>query len=89
MRDFDKPSEAEQSSVDFESARRDAAEAIQSAFDVSARKLTPEAERALAEAQERRAQQQMIAMPPELHGRQGLEPVRYGDWEINGIICDF
>ncbi|MFX7571066.1 DUF1674 domain-containing protein, partial [Acinetobacter baumannii] len=27
--------------------------------------------------------------PKELQGRGGLEPVRYGDWEIKGIACDF
>ena len=29
-------------------------------------------------------------LPPELGGRkQGLEPVRYGDWEKKGIAVDF
>ena len=55
------------------------------------RKLTPQAERALAEAAERRAQAaaREAATPKELGGRGGLEPVRYGDWEIKGIACDF
>jgi hypothetical protein len=55
------------------------------------RKLTPEAQRALAEAAERRAlaEQQKQGLPKEINGRGGLEPVRYGDWEIKGLISDF
>jgi hypothetical protein len=51
--------------------------------------LTPEAQRALAEAAERRARAQTPTLPAELGGRDGPEPVRYGDWEIKGIACDF
>ena len=53
--------------------------------------LTPEAQRALAEAAQRRAlaDQKRANMPKEVNGRGGLEPVRYGDWEINGLISDF
>ena len=49
------------------------------------------AERALAEAEERRAAMQRAehARPREINGRQGPEPVRYGDWENKGIACDF
>jgi len=45
----------------------------------------------LAEAAQRRAlaDQQRANMPKEVNGRGGLEPVRYGDWEINGLISDF
>ncbi|NDA48558.1 MAG: DUF1674 domain-containing protein [Alphaproteobacteria bacterium] len=55
------------------------------------RVLSPEAQRALAEAAERRAlaDQQRANMPKEVNGRGGLEPVRYGDWEIKGLISDF
>lgn len=28
-------------------------------------------------------------LPPELGGRTGLEPTRYGDWEKNGRCIDF
>lgn len=28
-------------------------------------------------------------LPPEKGGRGGLEPVRYGDWEIGGKCVDF
>jgi hypothetical protein len=29
------------------------------------------------------------APPPEVGGRDGPEPTRYGDWEVNGICTDF
>jgi hypothetical protein len=55
------------------------------------RPLTPEAERALAEAAARRAERARneSAPPQEIAGRGGLEPTRYGDWEINGLTPDF
>lgn len=54
-------------------------------------KLPPAAQRALAEAAERRkkAEQQARNLPKELGGRDGPEPVRYGDWEKKGIAIDF
>lgn len=51
------------------------------------RKLTPEAQRALAEAEARRKAEQAVA--PEVGGRDGPEPTRYGDWERKGIAVDF
>lgn len=53
--------------------------------------LPPAAQRALAEAAERRkkAEQQGRNLPKELGGRDGPEPVRYGDWEKKGIAIDF
>jgi hypothetical protein len=55
------------------------------------RPLSPAAERALAEAAARRAERERAAkdQPPEQHGRDGLDPVRYGDWEVKGIASDF
>ena len=53
------------------------------------RRLTPAAERALAEAQERRRHVESVARPKELSGRGGAEPVRYGDWEVKGLASDF
>jgi hypothetical protein len=55
------------------------------------RALPAAAERALAEAAARRAQTEPeTAEPPkEVAGRGGLDPTRYGDWEINGLISDF
>ncbi|WP_424928795.1 DUF1674 domain-containing protein [Amaricoccus tamworthensis] len=47
------------------------------------------AKRALAEAEERRAKAKAAEMPVELGGRDGPEPVRYGDWERKGIAVDF
>lgn len=48
------------------------------------------ARRALAEAQRRRARNaDSAAQPPEIDGRGGLEPVRYGDWEVKGLATDF
>ena len=29
------------------------------------------------------------ALPPETGGREGPEPVRYGDWEVKGLASDF
>lgn len=51
------------------------------------RKLTPEAERALAEAAARRAEAERL--PKEHGGPEGPEPTRYGDWERKGIASDF
>ena len=47
------------------------------------------AARALAEAEARRAAQPEQTLPPELGGRDGPEPVRFGDWERKGIAVDF
>ena len=51
--------------------------------------LTPEAARALAEAEERRQAAVEAKRPKELGGRGGLEPTRFGDWEKDGITHDF
>ena len=53
------------------------------------RRLTPAAERALAEAAERRRAVESVARPKEFAGRGGAEPVRYGDWEVKGLASDF
>jgi hypothetical protein len=50
--------------------------------------LPPAAQRALEEAEARRAQSKP-APPRELDGRGGLDPVRYGDWEVKGLASDF
>ncbi len=56
-----------------------------------AKPLTPQAQRALAEAEERRRAAAAEAGPraKEIGGRQGPEPTRYGDWEKNGLASDF
>lgn len=51
--------------------------------------LPPEAQRALAEAEARRKAAKDMDLPTELGGRDGPEPVRYGDWEKKGIAVDF
>lgn len=52
--------------------------------------LTKAAQRALAEAEERHRQRQSEAVrPQEVNGRGGLDPARYGDWEVKGITSDF
>ena len=59
--------------------------------DAPAKKLPPAAERALAEAAARRAEREQAAgaQPKELQGRGGLDPARYGDWEVKGVASDF
>lgn len=53
--------------------------------------LTPAAQRALAEAEARRRaiDEAAARQPPENGGRGGLDPARYGDWEIKGLTSDF
>lgn len=55
------------------------------------RVLTPAAQRALDEARARREEIDRIAKerPKELHGRDGPDPIRHGDWEVKGIASDF
>lgn len=52
-------------------------------------KLTAAAERALAEAKIRKDLVEEKELPAELGGRDGPEPVRFGDWERKGIAIDF
>ncbi|MBS7537657.1 DUF1674 domain-containing protein [Ancylobacter lacus] len=58
---------------------------------VRTRLLSPAAQRALAEAAARRAARDREESVParEINGRDGPEPVRYGDWEVKGIASDF
>lgn len=51
--------------------------------------LSPAAKRALAEAEARRQAEKPLDLPPEIGGRGGAEPARFGDWEINGRAIDF
>jgi hypothetical protein len=55
--------------------------------------LTPEAQRALAEAEERRKvakdQSRTKEVAKEVNGPKGPEPTRFGDWEKKGITSDF
>jgi hypothetical protein len=58
---------------------------------VPPRPLAEAARRALAEAKERRQalDKALAGNPKEKGGRGGLDPARYGDWEIKGIAADF
>jgi len=53
--------------------------------------LSPAAQRALAEAEARRRaiDERVASAPKEEGGRGGLDPNRYGDWEIKGLTADF
>ena len=55
------------------------------------RPLIEAARRALAEAEQRRRQYKEAEanVPIEKGGRGGLEPGRYGDWEVKGLTSDF
>jgi hypothetical protein len=50
--------------------------------------LSEIAKRALAEARLRKLASP-TAGPKEFNGRHGLDPVRYGDWEVKGLASDF
>jgi hypothetical protein len=64
--------------------------AVRSFDKMDKQKLTPAAERALAEAEQRRASAPVVAAAPkEINGRKGPEPTRFGDWESKGIASDF
>ena len=54
----------------------------------SERRLSPQAQRALAEAEERR-KHAAPEVAKEVGGPSGPEPTRYGDWERKGIASDF
>ncbi len=53
--------------------------------------LSDAARRALAEAEARRAAASSGATDnaTEVGGRGGLDPARYGDWEVKGVASDF
>jgi len=56
----------------------------------SKKKLSPAAQRALSEAEERRKlAQKKSELQSEQGGRKGPEPTRYGDWEKGGLAIDF
>ena len=54
-----------------------------------AERIRQAGERARAEAEARRQSEHKAAKAPEIGGRKGPEPTRYGDWEKNGLISDF
>ena len=58
---------------------------------VGPKKKATQAKRALEEAKKRRADKKnnYENRPLEFKGRGGLEPTRFGDWEVKGIASDF
>lgn len=62
---------------------------ITPAVEEPLRELSPAARRALAEAEERRRNEAQIKPAPEVGGRGGADPARFGDWEIKGRAIDF
>lgn len=63
------------------------------AGDTPSAEVSDAAKRALAEADERRRLRgeaaNAAAARQEVGGRNGPDPVRFGDWEKNGLISDF
>jgi hypothetical protein len=51
--------------------------------------LSPQAKRALCEAEARRKHAQNAPKRREIDGPKGPEPTRYGDWEVKGLASDF
>ncbi len=47
-------------------------------MDTSKEKPTPQAK-----------EEKQTEMPAEIGGPKGLEPTRYGDWDVNGRCSDF
>jgi hypothetical protein len=66
----------------------DPLESAVSIAEPSAGELPLAAQRALKEAEARRAEAKPIP-PSEINGRSGLDPARYGDWEVKGLASDF
>ena len=63
---------------------------LNSDADNSQRELPAAAKRALNEAELRREiAEESQSRPKETGGRDGPEPVRFGDWEVKGIASDF
>jgi hypothetical protein len=63
----------------------------ENAAEAPVKKLPPAAQRALAEAEARRAAYlaKEDGAPAEHGGRGGKDPARYGDWEVKGKAVDF
>jgi len=53
------------------------------------REISPTARQALLEAAARRDADAEAKLAPELGGRKGPEPTRFGDWERKGLAVDF
>ena len=53
------------------------------------KRISEAAHRALIEASTRKENLKTKPLAPELGGRDGPEPTRFGDWEKKGITSDF
>ncbi len=71
------------------SEKTDATEAPENVDKRTFEDLPPAAQRALKEAEARRAAEKEAQAPREIGGRGGKDPARYGDWEIKGRTIDF
>ena len=58
---------------------------------IDTEKKITQAKQALEEAKKRRTDKNSKheKRPKEFKGRGGLEPTRFGDWEVKGIASDF
>lgn len=75
---------------DAQTPQPELTEEEKAAAEAARRAALPEvARRALEEADARKAKAKEEALPTELGGRDGPEPVRYGDWEKKGLAIDF
>ncbi|TWF46602.1 DUF1674 domain-containing protein [Neorhizobium alkalisoli] len=72
----------------MQTADNDNSEALNEA-GAAKKPLSPAAQRALQEAEERRQAAEKPDLPEEYGGRGGADPARFGDWEINGRAIDF
>ena len=59
------------------------------AIDQPKTPMAEPAKRALKEAADRRKAAGATNAQKETGGREGLDPARYGDWEVKGIASDF
>ncbi len=81
-------SDAARDAEDSPAVQQDETPAIPGA--APGKQLSPEAIRALQEAEARRQAATRQELPTEINGRRtGEEPTRYGDWEKKGLAVDF
>ncbi|MCM2440369.1 DUF1674 domain-containing protein [Agrobacterium vitis] len=74
---------------EHQNTQQDSGTANSAGTEAALKTLSPAAARALAEAEERRKAEQAQKPAPEVGGRGGADPARFGDWEINGRAIDF
>jgi hypothetical protein len=88
---WDTPAARLQNIKDAGSAMTEKQEDIGAGPSKPGRELTPAAKRARAEAEDRRKARTGEDTAPEKEsgGRDGPDPVRYGDWEKDGLTSDF